>query len=132
MAISVMFDRILHIDLLRRLHTTGHILRSGCYLAHSFLDFLILKDGTDRMYENVGKELPLYAAKYPRRGQISSTLRRKSNITQGKFSIGFYSKIYIIYPIKMLYAVLHKLIFKFNLIVWKWDVIFLSYRIENN
>jgi hypothetical protein len=79
MAISVMFDRILQIDLLRRLHTTGHVLRSGCYLAHSFLDSLILEDGTDRMYENVGKELPLYAAKYPRRGQISSTSRRKSN-----------------------------------------------------
>ena len=62
MAISVMFYRILQVDLLRRLHTTGHILRSGYYVVHSFLDFLILEDGTDRMPRNVGNELPLYVA----------------------------------------------------------------------
>jgi len=56
-----MFYRILQIDLLH-LHTTGHILKSGYYVAHSFLDFLILEDGTDGMSGNVGKELPLYAA----------------------------------------------------------------------
>jgi len=36
------------------------------------------------------------------------------------------------YPTKLLYAVLHKLIFKFNLIVWKWNIIFVSYRTEHN
>jgi hypothetical protein len=58
MAISFMFYQILQINLLR-LHTTGHILRSGYYVAHSFLDFLILEDKTNRMSGNFGKELPL-------------------------------------------------------------------------
>ena len=31
-----------------------------------FLDFLTLKDETDRLYHNIGKELQLYAVHYPR------------------------------------------------------------------
>jgi hypothetical protein len=45
------------------------------------LDFLTLEDGTDRLSRNVGTELPLNAALYPRRAQISSTWRRKPEIT---------------------------------------------------
>jgi hypothetical protein len=33
-----------------------------------------LEDGTDRMSRKVGKELPLLAAKWTRRGQFSTTL----------------------------------------------------------
>jgi len=33
--------------------------------------FLTLEDGTDRLSRNVGTELPLYAAEYPRRAHIS-------------------------------------------------------------
>jgi len=36
-----------------------------------YLDFLTLEDGTDRFSPKVCKELSLYAAKYPRRAQIS-------------------------------------------------------------
>jgi hypothetical protein len=35
------------------------------------LDFLTLEDGTDTLSRNVGKGLPLDAALYPRRAQIS-------------------------------------------------------------
>ena len=31
---------------------------------------MTLEDGTERLFRNVGKELPLYAAYYPRRAQI--------------------------------------------------------------
>jgi hypothetical protein len=37
-----------------------------------FLDLLTLEDGTDTSSRNVGKGLPLDAAQYPRRAQISS------------------------------------------------------------
>ena len=33
--------------------------------------FLTLEDGTDMLSQNVSMELPLYAAQYPRRVQIS-------------------------------------------------------------
>jgi hypothetical protein len=46
-----------------------------------FLDFLTLEDGTDTLSRNVGKGLPLDAALYPRRAQISSASRRKHEIT---------------------------------------------------
>jgi hypothetical protein len=36
-----------------------------------FLDFLTLEDGTDTLSRNVGKRLPLDAALYSRRAQIS-------------------------------------------------------------
>jgi hypothetical protein len=49
-----------------------------------FLDFLTLEDGTDRLYRNVGKLLPLDAAYYPRRAEISSTSRRRPDITESK------------------------------------------------
>jgi len=41
----------------------------------TFLDFLILEDVTDRLFRNVGKELPLYVAQYPgkRRYQAASS-----------------------------------------------------------
>jgi hypothetical protein len=35
----------------------------------------------DRLSTNVGKELPLHAAYYPRRAQISATPRRKPEFT---------------------------------------------------
>jgi len=37
----------------------------------TFFDFLSLKDGKDRLSRNVGNELPLDAALYPSREQIS-------------------------------------------------------------
>jgi len=46
------------------------------------LDFLTIEDGTDRLYRNIGKELPLYAASYSRRAHISSTSQRKPEIMQ--------------------------------------------------
>jgi hypothetical protein len=36
-----------------------------------FLDFLTLEDGNDTLSRNIGKGLPLDAALYPRRAQIS-------------------------------------------------------------
>jgi len=35
------------------------------------LDSLNLGDGTDRLYRNVGKELPIYTASHPRRTKSS-------------------------------------------------------------
>jgi hypothetical protein len=46
------------------------------------VDFLSLENGTDRLSGNVGTELLLYAAQYPRRAHISSTSPRKPEITQ--------------------------------------------------
>jgi hypothetical protein len=46
----------------------------GYNTALLFLDFLTLEDGTDMFSQNVGKGLPLDAALYPRRAQISSWL----------------------------------------------------------
>jgi hypothetical protein len=51
-----------------------------------FLDFLRLEDGTDPLSRNVGKGLPLNAALYPRRAQISSASRRKREVTGGGYS----------------------------------------------
>jgi hypothetical protein len=36
-----------------------------------FLDFFILEEGTDMLFRNVGTELQLYGASYPRRAKIS-------------------------------------------------------------
>jgi hypothetical protein len=47
-----------------------------------FLSFLTLEYGTDTLSRNVGKGLPIYAALYPRRAQISSASRRKPEITE--------------------------------------------------
>jgi hypothetical protein len=33
--------------------------------------FLALEDGTDRLSQNAGKELPLYAESYPRKAETS-------------------------------------------------------------
>jgi hypothetical protein len=35
------------------------------------LGFLTPENGTNRLFHDVGKELPLYAAQYPRRAEIS-------------------------------------------------------------
>jgi hypothetical protein len=43
------------------LHSSG-TLRSVVVVKKSFLDFLALEDGTDRLSRNVGTELPLIAA----------------------------------------------------------------------
>ena len=43
-------------------------------LAWFFLDFLTPEDGSDRLSRNVGTGLPLYAAEYHRRAQISEIL----------------------------------------------------------
>jgi len=55
--------------------------------AYFFLDFLKIEDGTGRLSRNVGKVIPLRAAQYPRRAHISSTSRRKPDITH------FYSSV---------------------------------------
>jgi hypothetical protein len=52
------------------------------------MDFLTLVGWIDRLYRNVGEELPLHAVQYPRRAQISYTSRRKSVITL--FNITFW------------------------------------------
>jgi hypothetical protein len=36
-----------------------------------FLDLLTLEDGTDMLFRNVGKDLPLFFECYPRRSQIA-------------------------------------------------------------
>jgi hypothetical protein len=46
-----------------------------------FLDFLVPEDGTDSLSRNVGTGLPLSAALYPRKAQISSASQRKPEIT---------------------------------------------------
>jgi hypothetical protein len=46
-----------------------------------FFDFLTLEDWTCLLSRSVGKELPLYAAKYSRRAQISYTAWQKLEIT---------------------------------------------------
>jgi hypothetical protein len=43
--------------------------------------FLTLEDGTIYLSRNIDKEFPPYAAKYPRKAQVSSTSRRKPEIT---------------------------------------------------
>ena len=48
-------------------------------------DFLTLEDGTEMLFRNVGNELPLYAAQYPTREQISPTPQRKPEIQVLKF-----------------------------------------------
>jgi len=44
-------------------------------MGHKFflLEFLTLQDGTGRLSQNVGTELPIYDASNPRRGQILCT-----------------------------------------------------------
>jgi len=37
---------------------------------YAFLDCLALEDGTDRLSQNVGMELPSYAKKNPQKAQI--------------------------------------------------------------
>jgi hypothetical protein len=49
---------------------------------------LTLEDGTDWLSRNVGTELPLNAASYSRRAQISSTSRRKPEITHRRPGLG--------------------------------------------
>jgi len=44
-----------------------------------FLDFFTLEDGTNILFRNVGTELPLYAACYPRKAQ-KSRLKMFNNI----------------------------------------------------
>jgi len=36
-----------------------------CALHRNYARFLTLEDGTDKLSQNVGKELPLYTEKYP-------------------------------------------------------------------
>ena len=43
-------------------HTIGHIFKGQEIQDDSFLDFLTLEDGTDRLSRNVGKELALHDA----------------------------------------------------------------------
>jgi len=45
-----------------------------------------LEDGIDRLFRNVGKELPLLAAYYPRRAHTSSSSRRKPEITRRSYT----------------------------------------------
>jgi hypothetical protein len=42
-------------------------------LAYFSPEFFILEDGNDRLSRNVGKELPIVAAKQPRRAQFSTS-----------------------------------------------------------
>jgi len=41
-----------------------------------------LEDGTDRLYRNVDKQLPNYAAYNSRRGEASTTPQRKPEMLQ--------------------------------------------------
>jgi len=56
----------------------------------------MLEDGTDKLSRDVGTELPLRAAEFPRRAQISSTSQWKPTITHytGLMYIAF-SSFYI-------------------------------------
>jgi hypothetical protein len=53
-----------------------------CTLLVAFLDFLTLEDDTDRLSRNVGEELPLLAAYYLRRTQISCDMTASHIITE--------------------------------------------------
>jgi hypothetical protein len=48
-----------------------------CNLQESRNPIRVLEDGIDWLSKNIGKEIPLYTASYPRRTQILSTWRRK-------------------------------------------------------
>jgi len=61
---------------LRNPRRSPAILRCAAYIE---------EDGTGRLSRNVGKELPLYVALYPRRAQISCTSRRTPEITYISF-----------------------------------------------
>jgi hypothetical protein len=88
----------------------GPILKSQEIQEESFfLDFLTLEDETDRLHRNIGKELPLYAALYPRGAQISSTSRWKSEMKQIKHKSEF--QLYL--PVSLLSFILayHSVLF---------------------
>jgi hypothetical protein len=53
--------------------------RENIWVPSEFQEFFTSVDGTDRLSQNVGKELLVYAAKYPSSAQISSTPQRKSS-----------------------------------------------------
>jgi len=50
-------------------HPIGHIFKGQEIQDDSFLDFLTLEDGTDRLSRNVVKALALHAAWYPTRAR---------------------------------------------------------------
>jgi hypothetical protein len=56
----------------------GQIVQKALY-------YLTLEDGTNKLSQNINKELPLYTASFPRRVQISSTSWQKSEITCASF-----------------------------------------------
>lgn len=78
---------------------------------HFFLDFLTHEEGIATLCHHIGKELPLYAAWCPRRVQISSTSRQKSEITQ---SIRM-SELLLYLPFPFFYSYLHIVLFNFSL-----------------
>jgi len=51
------------------LHQVG---TSSLHIDIFFWDLLTLQDGKDSLSRNVGQELPLYAAEYPRKARISN------------------------------------------------------------
>ena len=55
------------------------------------MDFLTLEDGTDRLSRNIVMELPLLAAQYRRRGQISSTWQRMPKVRHKMFTMSLLS-----------------------------------------
>ena len=58
--------------LYRRLGTTYRSYFQGQEVQEE--DVLTLENGTDRLSRNIGAELPLNAAQYPRRAQISTQI----------------------------------------------------------
>ena len=44
-------------------------------------DYLTLEEGTNRLFRNVGKQLPTYAVYHSRRAKVSTTPRRKPEIS---------------------------------------------------
>ena len=58
----------------RRFVTTGRFRVQWTRNQRRWLYFLTLEDGTDWLYRNVGKKLPVYTASYPRKGQNSKQL----------------------------------------------------------
>jgi hypothetical protein len=58
-------------------------------------DLLTLEDATDRLFQNIDKGLPIDAALYPRRKQISPTSRQKPDMkTEASFSAKILARVY--------------------------------------
>jgi hypothetical protein len=93
------------------------------------LDFFIVEAGTVRLSRNVGTELPLNVAYYPRRAQISCTSLRKHEITQ---AFGCYSAVNLVAMFCIICLIRKRTAITFRSIkicIWLW-MMGLLYRVQ--